>query len=108
MHARTQGFFRQIARGVQYLHNVANVSHNDIKPDNVVEFNGTEQGVPRVCLIDFGHSQFTDIKARRPGIFGTTEYMPPEVFNNPSRFYVHDGTDELPCHFAGVLLLPYF
>lgn len=82
---------------VQYLHTVAKVSHNDIKPDNIVECVGGDSDIPRVCLIDFGHSQHIDLARRRPGIFGTTEYMPPEVFNNTSKFYLHDGVCVYVC-----------
>jgi serine/threonine protein kinase len=93
----TQGLFGQVAEGVRYLHQDVKVTHNDIKPDNIVEFIGGEIDIPRVCLIDFGHSQFTDPKRRRPGVFGTAEYMAPEVYNNKSRYCIHNGTQRRCC-----------
>lgn len=34
----------------------------------------------RVCLLDFGHSDFMEGDNRRPEVFGTPEYMAPGTF----------------------------
>ena len=67
-------FTRQIAKGLQYLHQ-QDIVHRDLKPSNVML---SKEG--RVFLSDFGISQMSNsIRLTHTGMtMGTPEYMSPE------------------------------
>ncbi|KAK0181087.1 hypothetical protein PV327_003402 [Microctonus hyperodae] len=68
-------FVRQICQGVEYMHN-NKVVHLDLKPENIMCHMRTSH---RIKLIDFGLAQ-----TLKPGtpirvLFGTPEFIPPEI-----------------------------
>ena len=70
--------FRQIFKGVQYLHNL-NIYHNDLKPENIVT--NAERNVAHI--IDFGQAIIVNngnerIPKTGTG-YGTNLYCPPEL-----------------------------
>jgi transcriptional regulator with GAF, ATPase, and Fis domain len=69
----------QICRALDYIHN-RGLIHHDIKPDNILVEEGSEQGPPyRVKLIDFGLVG----RSRRETsstVPGTIYYIAPEIF----------------------------
>ena len=76
-------FLIQIFEVIDYLHNVENIVHCDIKPENfVVKFN-KKNNKPILKLIDFGNIRKKPINKERLFNFcGTKEYMPPEAMEN--------------------------
>ncbi|KAL7720420.1 Tyrosine kinase [Entamoeba marina] len=67
-----------ICRAVKYLHNVKNVIHRDIKPQNILIFNYNEICNVNAKLTDFGTCELTSSKGNS-GLFGTDYFMAPEV-----------------------------
>ena len=72
-------FFKQLARGVEYLHSVG-VAHRDLKPENLLL---TSRGALKIA--DFGESECFRLpweeKARMSsGRCGTIPYIAPEQF----------------------------
>ena len=76
-------FLIQIFEVIDYLHNVENIVHCDIKPENfVVKFN-KEINKPILKLIDFGNIRKKPLNKERLFHFcGTKEYMAPEAMEN--------------------------
>ena len=76
-------FLIQIFEVIDYLHNVENIVHCDIKPENfVVKFN-KKKNKPILKLIDFGNIRKKPInKERLFNFYGTKEYMAPEALEN--------------------------
>ena len=81
-------FIYDVASGLQYLHEVENVVHQDIKPDNImIDSEGN------FVIMDFGISvsvnsekQLSDYSA-----FGSPAYMAPERFSDGKRvIYAND------------------
>ena len=74
-------FLIQIFEVIDYLHNVVNIVHCDIKPENfVVKFNGSK---PILKLVDFGNARRKPINKEKLYKFsGTQEYMAPEAMEN--------------------------
>lgn len=75
-------FFKQLCRGVEYLHGVG-IAHCDLKPDNLLL---TADGSLKIS--DFGCSQFVcspeDDKPRMlSGVRGSRPYIAPEEYNMP-------------------------
>ena len=72
-----------ILKGLKYLHNTANLIHNDIKPDNILLF---EDGEAKIA--DFGLSvallTFNDIQFR--GMKGTPFYSPLSILEDIASF----------------------
>lgn len=69
---RLRSVFRQLARGLSFLHGAGKL-HRDVKPSNVMV---TDEG--RVVIVDFGLAgDITELK-RAEGVFGTPAYMAPE------------------------------
>ncbi|XP_071792535.1 protein Obscurin-like isoform X2 [Asterias amurensis] len=70
-------FMRQICAGVHYMHD-QNILHLDLKPENVmcVDTHGC-----RIKLIDFGLARKFDPTKNTKVMFGTPEFVAPEVIN---------------------------
>ena len=77
-------FLIQIFEVIDYLHNVVNIVHCDIKPENfVVKFDKKNGNKPSLKLVDFGNARRKPIKKERLFNFsGTKEYMAPEAMEN--------------------------
>uniref|UniRef100_A0A3B3R0F1 Death-associated protein kinase 1 n=1 Tax=Paramormyrops kingsleyae TaxID=1676925 RepID=A0A3B3R0F1_9TELE len=72
-------FLKQILDGVFYLHS-KQIAHFDLKPENIMLLNRTEPH-PRIKLIDFGLAHKIDFGNDFKSIFGTPEFVAPEVVN---------------------------
>ena len=77
-------FLIQIFEVIDYLHNVINIVHCDIKPENfVVIFDKKNGNKPMLKLIDFGNiRRKPKDKERLYNFMGTKEYMAPEALEN--------------------------
>ena len=77
-------FLIQIFESIDYLHNVQNIVHCDIKPENyVVIFDKNNNKKPILKLVDFGNIRKKPINKERLFNFcGTKEYMAPETLEN--------------------------
>ena len=77
-------FLIQIFEVIDYLHNVVNIVHCDIKPENfVIIFNKENGNKPILKLIDFGNVRRKPMnKERLYNFVGTKEYMAPEALEN--------------------------
>ena len=77
-------FLIQIFEVIDYLHNVVNIVHCDIKPENfVIIFNKENGNKPILKLIDFGNVRRKPMNKKRLYNFvGTKEYMAPEALEN--------------------------
>lgn len=77
--ATVQSLYLQICAGVNYLHSVCNIIHNDIKPENIL-YNVTEEGIT-IKISDFG---FSTHKMNPFYSGGTSNYQAPEtLLGNP-------------------------
>uniref|UniRef100_A0A8C6LMI0 non-specific serine/threonine protein kinase n=1 Tax=Nothobranchius furzeri TaxID=105023 RepID=A0A8C6LMI0_NOTFU len=72
-------FLKQILNGVQYLHS-KNIAHFDLKPENIMLLDRNAP-LPRIKLIDFGLAQKIEPGADFKNIFGTPEFVAPEIVN---------------------------
>ncbi|XP_034026700.1 death-associated protein kinase 1 isoform X1 [Thalassophryne amazonica] len=72
-------FLKQILEGVFYLHS-KQIAHFDLKPENIMLLNRTVPH-PRIKLIDFGLAHKIDFGNDFKNIFGTPEFVAPEVVN---------------------------
>ncbi|XP_055538328.1 serine/threonine-protein kinase MARK2-like isoform X2 [Wyeomyia smithii] len=70
-------FLRQICDAVAYIHG-NNIVHLDLKPENILCL--TESG-NRIKLIDFGLAREYDPDNKLQVLFGTPEFVAPEVVN---------------------------
>ncbi|XP_069133417.1 myosin light chain kinase family member 4-like isoform X2 [Argopecten irradians] len=70
-------FMRQICEGVEFMH-ARNVLHLDMKPENILCL--TREG-NRIKIIDFGLARAFTPKDELRILFGTPEFMAPEVVN---------------------------
>lgn len=61
---------------MDYLHNVLEVVHRDIKPGNILI-----DEEDNVKLSDFGVSEMMDSSKKTNRKMGTRQYLPPEVFS---------------------------
>ncbi|KAK0177708.1 hypothetical protein PV328_001733 [Microctonus aethiopoides] len=68
-------FVRQICQGVEYMHN-NKVVHLDLKPENIMCHTRTSH---RIKLIDFGLAQTLKPDTPIRVLFGTPEFIPPEI-----------------------------
>ena len=77
-------FLIQIFEVIDYLHNVVNIVHCDIKPENLVVIFDKENGnKPILKLIDFGNvRRKPKNKEKLYNFVGTKEYMAPEALEN--------------------------
>uniref|UniRef100_A0A8D0DCT7 Death-associated protein kinase 1 n=1 Tax=Sander lucioperca TaxID=283035 RepID=A0A8D0DCT7_SANLU len=72
-------FLKQILDGVCYLH-AKQIAHFDLKPENIMLLNRSVPH-PRIKLIDFGLAHKIDFGNDFKNIFGTPEFVAPEVVN---------------------------
>ncbi|XP_057692117.1 death-associated protein kinase 3 isoform X2 [Corythoichthys intestinalis] len=72
-------FIKQILDGVQYIHS-KRIAHFDLKPENIMllDRNGP---LPRIKIIDFGLAHKMEDGADFKNIFGTPEFVAPEIVN---------------------------
>uniref|UniRef100_A0A3B3HED4 Death-associated protein kinase 1 n=1 Tax=Oryzias latipes TaxID=8090 RepID=A0A3B3HED4_ORYLA len=72
-------FLKQILDGVLYLHS-KQIAHFDLKPENIMLLNRSAPH-PRIKIIDFGLAHKIDFGNDFKNIFGTPEFVAPEVVN---------------------------
>lgn len=70
-------FMRQICEGVEYMHQ-SHVVHLDLKPENIMCHTRTSH---KIKLIDFGLAQKLKPDTPIRVLFGTPEFIPPEIIN---------------------------
>ncbi|XP_026825970.1 uncharacterized protein LOC105284959 isoform X2 [Ooceraea biroi] len=70
-------FMRQICQGVEYMHK-NNIVHLDLKPENVMCRTRTSH---QIKLIDFGLAQTLKSDTPVRVLFGTPEFVPPEIIS---------------------------
>lgn len=70
-----KNYFKDLIRGVEYLHNVKSVVHRDLKPQNLLI---TKENLLKIC--DFGAAQsIRDSNDELCNSSGTFMFMPPEA-----------------------------
>ncbi|XP_053616109.1 probable serine/threonine-protein kinase fhkC isoform X2 [Plodia interpunctella] len=79
-------FMRQICEGIEFVHR-QNILHLDLKPENILCLTKTGN---RIKIIDFGLARFYDPEKKLQVLFGTPEFVAPEVVNFDQIGY---GTD---------------
>ncbi|KAI4872203.1 hypothetical protein NFI96_031036 [Prochilodus magdalenae] len=72
-------FIKQILDGVQYLHS-RRIVHFDLKPENIMLLDNNVPK-PRIKLIDFGLAHKIEDGVEFKNIFGTPEFVAPEIVN---------------------------
>ncbi|KAJ4938515.1 hypothetical protein JOQ06_003130 [Pogonophryne albipinna] len=72
-------FIKQILDGVQYLHS-KRIVHFDLKPENIMLLDRNLR-LPRIKIIDFGLAHKIEAGADFKNIFGTPEFVAPEIVN---------------------------
>uniref|UniRef100_A0A3B4U1W3 non-specific serine/threonine protein kinase n=1 Tax=Seriola dumerili TaxID=41447 RepID=A0A3B4U1W3_SERDU len=72
-------FIKQVLDGVQYLHS-KRIAHFDLKPENIMLLDRNVT-LPRIKLIDFGLAHKIEAGADFKNIFGTPEFVAPEIVN---------------------------
>uniref|UniRef100_A0A3Q2NQ15 non-specific serine/threonine protein kinase n=2 Tax=Fundulus heteroclitus TaxID=8078 RepID=A0A3Q2NQ15_FUNHE len=72
-------FIKQILDGVQYLHSKG-IAHFDLKPENIMLLDRSVP-LPRIKVIDFGLAHKIQPGADFKNIFGTPEFVAPEIVN---------------------------
>uniref|UniRef100_A0A8B9Q7E7 Myosin light chain kinase, smooth muscle n=1 Tax=Apteryx owenii TaxID=8824 RepID=A0A8B9Q7E7_APTOW len=70
-------YMRQISEGVQYIHKQG-IVHLDLKPENIMCVNKTGTSIK---LIDFGLARRLENAGSLKVLFGTPEFVAPEVIN---------------------------
>ncbi|XP_053995200.1 calcium/calmodulin-dependent protein kinase type IV-like [Hylaeus anthracinus] len=70
-------FMRQICEGMEFIHR-QKILHLDMKPENILCL--TKEG-NRIKIIDFGLAREYDPKKKLQVLFGTPEFVAPEVVN---------------------------
>ncbi|XP_039306923.1 titin isoform X3 [Solenopsis invicta] len=70
-------FMRQICQGVEYMHQ-NKIVHLDLKPENIMCHTRTSH---RIKLIDFGLARILKSDTPVRVLFGTPEFIPPEIIN---------------------------
>ncbi|CAL8115292.1 unnamed protein product [Orchesella dallaii] len=79
-------FVRQICEGIEYIHS-KNILHLDMKPENVM---CTSKTGNRIKIIDFGLARCYDPSKKLQVLFGTPEFVAPEVVNFEDISYATD------------------
>uniref|UniRef100_A0AAZ3QLH8 non-specific serine/threonine protein kinase n=2 Tax=Oncorhynchus TaxID=8016 RepID=A0AAZ3QLH8_ONCTS len=72
-------FLKQILDGVYYLHS-KRIAHFDLKPENIMLLDKNVSN-PRIKLIDFGIAHQIKAGNEFKNIFGTPEFVAPEIVN---------------------------
>ncbi|CAL8373770.1 unnamed protein product [Arctogadus glacialis] len=72
-------FLKQILEGVRYLHS-KRIAHFDLKPENIILLDKNVP-VPRIKIIDFGLAHKIEAGTEFKEIFGTAEFVAPEIVN---------------------------
>ncbi|XP_027765436.1 death-associated protein kinase 2, partial [Empidonax traillii] len=72
-------FIKQILDGVNYLHS-KKIAHFDLKPENIMLLDKNIP-VPHIKLIDFGLAHKIEDGVEFKNIFGTPEFVAPEIVN---------------------------
>ncbi|XP_075831491.1 death-associated protein kinase 3 isoform X2 [Microtus pennsylvanicus] len=72
-------FLKQILDGVHYLHS-KRIAHFDLKPENIMLLD-KHAASPRIKLIDFGIAHRIEAGSEFKNIFGTPEFVAPEIVN---------------------------
>ncbi|XP_070809637.1 death-associated protein kinase 2 isoform X2 [Pituophis catenifer annectens] len=72
-------FIKQILDGVNYLH-TKKIAHFDLKPENIMLLDKTLP-IPHIKLIDFGLAHEIEDGVEFKNIFGTPEFVAPEIVN---------------------------
>jgi len=92
-----------IAVGLQQLHNI-NVSHQDLKPSNVLLFNKSSK------LGDLGRSMCSDIDSQYNDMLysGDRHYSPPEIMYGYHDKDWHNRVFATDCYLLGSMIVFYF
>ncbi|XP_029806920.1 death-associated protein kinase 2 isoform X3 [Suricata suricatta] len=72
-------FIKQILDGVNYLH-AKKIAHFDLKPENIMLLDKNIP-IPHIKLIDFGLAHEIEDGVEFKNIFGTPEFVAPEIVN---------------------------
>ncbi|XP_062439755.1 death-associated protein kinase 2 isoform X4 [Rhea pennata] len=72
-------FIKQILDGVNYLHS-NKIAHFDLKPENIMLLDKNIP-IPHIKLIDFGLAHKIEDGVEFKNIFGTPEFVAPEIVN---------------------------
>ncbi|NXS54750.1 DAPK3 kinase, partial [Brachypteracias leptosomus] len=72
-------FIKQILDGVNYLHS-KKIAHFDLKPENIMLLDKNIP-IPHIKLIDFGLAYKIEDGVEFKNIFGTPEFVAPEIVN---------------------------
>ncbi|XP_027029294.1 death-associated protein kinase 2 isoform X1 [Tachysurus fulvidraco] len=72
-------FLKQILNGVHYLHS-KKIAHFDLKPENIMLLDKNVP-LPRIKIIDFGLAHKIEDGVEFKDIFGTPEFVAPEIVN---------------------------
>ncbi|XP_030742787.1 death-associated protein kinase 2 isoform X1 [Echinops telfairi] len=72
-------FIKQILEGVHYLH-TKKIAHFDLKPENIMLLDKNIP-IPHIKLIDFGLAHEIEDGVEFKNIFGTPEFVAPEIVN---------------------------
>ncbi|NXQ21937.1 DAPK3 kinase, partial [Peucedramus taeniatus] len=72
-------FIKQILDGVNYLHS-KKIAHFDLKPENIMLLDKNIP-IPHIKLIDFGLAHKIEDGVEFKNIFGTPEFVAPEIIN---------------------------
>ncbi|KAJ7311305.1 hypothetical protein JRQ81_006921 [Phrynocephalus forsythii] len=72
-------FIKQILDGVHYLH-ARKIAHFDLKPENIMLLD-KNISIPHIKLIDFGLAHEIEDGVEFKNIFGTPEFVAPEIVN---------------------------
>ncbi|XP_054828903.1 myosin light chain kinase, smooth muscle-like [Eublepharis macularius] len=79
-------YMKQISEGVQYIHK-QEIVHLDLKPENIMCVNKTGT---KIKLIDFGLARRLESAGSLKVLFGTPEFVAPEVINYEPIGYATD------------------
>lgn len=93
----------QLFNGLQYLKGKG-ILHRDLKPDNIlIEKNSIDEGIPKLKIIDFGLSTFTDESHFIFKRCGTPGFIAPEVFKQDKLSPVLSYDYQVDLFSAGIL-----